>query len=197
MNISGLPRRRRGSSLQNSEKVLFYVFSLRLIEQCQSLPCGMPAAGCPPKFASSSSTWRRLSRSVLSSIHDLPKLWRDARPSRLVTLSRLVESNLPRTRGCTGTGLQPSRKGLSCSPNNSKPFARPRTKPSTGCSGITKHACTQLWATSVRSSLNSNGFKAPQPSQTDPALRMKTRPWKSWKAKNAFQLSRNLDDYEL
>jgi hypothetical protein len=67
------PMRQRGSSPRNSEKVLFYVFSLRLNEQCQSLPCGLPAAGCPPKFASLSSTWRRLSRFVLSSIRDLAK----------------------------------------------------------------------------------------------------------------------------
>src|ERR1700691_490861 len=39
-------------------------------EQCQSLPCGLPAAGCPPKCGSSSSTSRRLSHFVLSSIRD-------------------------------------------------------------------------------------------------------------------------------
>jgi hypothetical protein len=34
------------------------------------LPYGLPAAGCPPKFAFSSSTWRKLSRSVLRSTRD-------------------------------------------------------------------------------------------------------------------------------
>src|ERR1700692_4314013 len=80
-----------GSSLQNSEKVQLYVFSLRLNEQCQSLPCGLPAAACPLKYAFSSNIWRRVSRYVSSSIHDPAKLRRDAPSSRLVTLSRLCE----------------------------------------------------------------------------------------------------------
>jgi len=36
----------------------------------QPLLYGLPAAGCPPKSASSSSAWKRPSRSVRSSIHD-------------------------------------------------------------------------------------------------------------------------------
>jgi len=64
------------------------------------------------------------------------------------------------------------------------PLHKERSRePSTGCSGTTKHACTQLWATSVRSSSNSSGFKAPQPSQTDPALQMKTGHGKDGKQK--------------
>jgi hypothetical protein len=46
------------------------------------------AADYPPKYAFSSSTWRRLSRSVPSSTHDPAKTVAGARPSRLVTLSR-------------------------------------------------------------------------------------------------------------
>src|ERR1700724_4767922 len=82
-----------GSSLQNSEKVRLYVFSLRLNEQCQSLPCGLPAAACPLKYAFSSNIWRRVSPYVSSSIHDPAKLRRDAPSSRLVTLSRQVFTN--------------------------------------------------------------------------------------------------------
>jgi len=48
------------------------VFWPPLSEQCQSLPFGLPAAGCLPKFAFSSSTWRKLSRYVPSSIHGPP-----------------------------------------------------------------------------------------------------------------------------
>jgi hypothetical protein len=36
-----------------------------------SLPCGRRAAGCPPRFASSSSTRRKLSRFIFSSTHGL------------------------------------------------------------------------------------------------------------------------------
>jgi hypothetical protein len=44
-----------------------------LSEQCQFLRCGLQAAGCPPKCAFSSSTLRRLSCFVLSSIRDPAK----------------------------------------------------------------------------------------------------------------------------
>src|SRR5271163_1083286 len=57
--------------------------------------------------------------------------------------------------------------------DTSRPFARPRMKPSIGCSGITKHACTQPWATSARCSSNKTGIAAPQPLQTDGAKPMK------------------------
>src|SRR5271169_551380 len=40
-------------------------------------------------------------------------------------------------------------------------------KPSRGCSGITKHACTQLWAISVPSSSNRSGIAAPKQSQAE------------------------------
>src|ERR1700731_1821327 len=46
-------------------------------------------------------------------------------------------------------------------------------KPSRGCSGITRHACTQLWATSAPSSLNSSGIEQPKQSQADSAARAK------------------------
>src|SRR3984893_6436665 len=46
-------------------------------------------------------------------------------------------------------------------------------KPSRGCSGITRHACTQLWATSAPSSLNSSGIEQPKQSQADLAARAK------------------------
>src|ERR1700730_13356474 len=46
-------------------------------------------------------------------------------------------------------------------------------KPSRGCSGITRHACTQLWATSAPSSLNSSGIEQPKQSQDDSAARAK------------------------
>src|SRR6267143_2380720 len=71
LNIWESPKRQHGSSPQSSGKVLLCVFSLRLNEQCQSLPCGLRVVGCPPKSASSLSTWRKLLRSVLSSIHGL------------------------------------------------------------------------------------------------------------------------------
>jgi len=70
LNIWGLPRRQHGFLPQNSEKVPSSVFSLPLSAQCQFLRYGLPAAGCPPQFAFSSSTWRGLSRSVPSSTHD-------------------------------------------------------------------------------------------------------------------------------
>src|SRR5271163_1891430 len=54
-----------------------------------------------------------------------------------------------------------------------KPFVRPRTKSSIGCSGITERACTQPWATSARCSSNKTGIAAPQPLQTDGAKPMK------------------------
>src|ERR1017187_3289427 len=38
-------------------------------------------------------------------------------------------------------------------------------KSSRGCSGITKHACTQPWATSAPSSLNSSGIEQRSQSQ--------------------------------
>src|SRR5271170_1696195 len=57
--------------------------------------------------------------------------------------------------------------------DTSRPFARPRMKPSTGCSGITTRACTQPWATSARCSSNKTGIAAPQPLQTDGAKPMK------------------------
>src|SRR5271165_6202553 len=40
-------------------------------------------------------------------------------------------------------------------------------KPWCACSGITRHACTQLWATSARSNLNSSGMATPKQSQAD------------------------------
>src|ERR1700686_960126 len=46
-------------------------------------------------------------------------------------------------------------------------------KPSRGCSGITRHACTQLWATSAPSSLNSSGIEQPKQSQADSAVSAK------------------------
>src|SRR5260221_11844375 len=79
LNIWASPRRRHGSLPQNLEKVLFYVCSLRLNEPYQSLPFGRPVGGCPPKFASSLSAWRRLSRSVPSSTHDPAKTRHSAR----------------------------------------------------------------------------------------------------------------------
>ncbi len=69
LNIWGSPRGQHGSSPQNSEKAPSFVFSLPLSKPCQSLRCGLPAAGRPPKFVYSSSTWRRLSRFVPNSIH--------------------------------------------------------------------------------------------------------------------------------
>jgi hypothetical protein len=62
------------------------VIRLPLSEQYQSLPCGLPAAGCPPKFAFSSNIWRRLSRSAPSSIHDPAN--RNVWSSRWVILCR-------------------------------------------------------------------------------------------------------------
>src|ERR1700686_3860779 len=46
-------------------------------------------------------------------------------------------------------------------------------KPSRGCSGITRHACTQPWATSAPSSLNSSGNEQRKQSQVDQAVRTK------------------------
>src|SRR5450631_175125 len=46
--------------------------------------------------------------------------------------------------------------------NDSKPSARPRMKPSHGCSGITSHACTRRSTTSARTSSNSSGNSARQ-----------------------------------
>ena len=51
---------------QNASK---YFGSDQSEQECQSLPYGLRAAGCPRKYASSSSTWRKPSRSVPSSIH--------------------------------------------------------------------------------------------------------------------------------
>src|SRR5260221_4317178 len=86
-NIWVSPRRRHGSLPQNSEKVLFYVCSLRLNEPCQSLSFARPVGGCPPKFSSSLSTWRRLSRSVPSSTHDPAKTRHSARDLRYAYIS--------------------------------------------------------------------------------------------------------------
>src|SRR4030088_1763600 len=47
-------------------------------------------------------------------------------------------------------------------------------KPSRGCSGITRHACTQPWATSAPSSLNSSGIEQPKQSQADQAATANT-----------------------
>src|ERR1700758_4201554 len=57
--------------------------------------------------------------------------------------------------------------------NALKPFVRPRTKSSIGCSGITKRPCTQPWATSAPCGSNKTGIAAPQPLQTDEAKPMK------------------------
>jgi transposase InsO family protein len=50
---------------------------------------------------------------------------------------------------------------------------RQRMKYSRGCSGITRHACTQPWATSAPSSLNSNGIEQRRQSQPDQAAKAK------------------------
>jgi putative transposase len=71
-----------------------------------------------------------------------------------------------------------------------------RTKSSIGCSGITKRACTQPWATSARCSSNKTGIAAPKQSQAEGSS-AESRLWKSRKANNAFQLSHSHDDYEL
>ena len=47
-------------------------------------------------------------------------------------------------------------------------------KPSRGCSGITRHACTQLWGTSAPSSLNSSGIEQRKQSQADQAATANT-----------------------
>src|SRR6266481_6659135 len=47
-------------------------------------------------------------------------------------------------------------------------------KPSRGCSGITRHACTQPWATSAPSSLNSSGIEQRKQSQADQAATANT-----------------------
>src|ERR1700757_1275023 len=67
--------------------------------------------------------------------------------------------------------------------NALKPFVRPRTKSSIGCSGITKRACTQPWATSARCGSNKTGIAAPQPLQTDGAKTMKAGYGKAGKQK--------------
>ena len=46
-------------------------------------------------------------------------------------------------------------------------------KPSRGCSGITRHAGTQPWATSAQSSLNSSGIEQRKQSQADQAAKAK------------------------
>src|ERR1039457_945626 len=69
-------------------------------------------------------------------------------------------------------------------------------KPSTGCSGITKRDCTRHCITSVRCSSNKTrrlARKHPQVERTG----NRNRPWKSRKAKTAFQLSHSHDDYEV
>jgi hypothetical protein len=40
-------------------------------------------------------------------------------------------------------------------------------KPLRGCSGITKHACTQPWAISAQSSSNNSGIEAQKRSQVN------------------------------
>src|ERR1700758_669456 len=67
--------------------------------------------------------------------------------------------------------------------NALKPFVRPRTKSSIGCSGITKRPCTQPWATSARCGSNKTGIAAPQPLQTDGAKTMKAGYGKAGKQK--------------
>jgi hypothetical protein len=67
--------------------------------------------------------------------------------------------------------------------NALKPFVRPRTKSSISCSGITKRACTQPWATSAPCSSNKTGIAAPQPLQTDGAEPMKAGYGKAGKQK--------------
>jgi hypothetical protein len=47
-------------------------------------------------------------------------------------------------------------------------------KPLRGCSGITRHACTQPWATSAPSSLNSSGIERRKQSQPDQAATANT-----------------------
>src|ERR1700730_14208902 len=47
-------------------------------------------------------------------------------------------------------------------------------KSSRGCSGITRHACTQPWATSAPSSLNSSGIEQRKQSQADQAATANT-----------------------
>src|SRR5258708_4912785 len=47
-------------------------------------------------------------------------------------------------------------------------------KPSRGCSVITRHACTQPWAMSAPSSLNSSGIERRKQSQADQAATANT-----------------------
>src|ERR1700680_853782 len=47
-------------------------------------------------------------------------------------------------------------------------------KSSRGCSGITRHACTQPWATSAPSSLNSSGIEQRKQSKADQAATANT-----------------------
>src|ERR1700747_3932729 len=67
--------------------------------------------------------------------------------------------------------------------NALKPFVRPSTKSSIGCSGITKRACTQPWATSARCGSNKTGIAAPLPLHTDGARPMKAGYGKAGKQK--------------
>src|ERR1700749_1614295 len=67
--------------------------------------------------------------------------------------------------------------------NALKAFVRPRTKSSIGCSGITKRACTQPWATSARCGSNKTGIAAPLPLHTDGARPMKAGYGKAGKQK--------------
>src|SRR5208282_1397592 len=77
-----------------------------------------------------------------------------------------------------------SGKGNGCTASALKRSVRPRMKPSPGCSGITKHACTRHCAMPARLNLKTNGRmlwpKLRPECGPDRSRRGNAGPWKAW-----------------